>query len=82
MPRSGRSPPAPCSVLCWGLTHTKSEAPFFLPGVLPLNPGAKNTGEATLLAYGIYDGLPCRLISLFTLTLRSFSIVPEIATPA
>lgn len=81
-PHSGRSPPAPCSALRWGPTHTKSEAPFLLPGALPSNLGAKDTSKVTLPAYGIYEGLPCRLISLFTLTLRSLSVLPERATPA
>lgn len=81
-PHSGRSPPAPCSALCWGPTHMKSESPFLLPGALPSNLGAKDTSKVTLPAYGIYEGLPCRLISLFTLTLRSLSVLPERATPA
>lgn len=50
-PHSGRSPPAPCSALCWGPTHMKSESPFLLPGALPSNLGAKDTSKVTLTEF-------------------------------
>lgn len=44
-------------------------------------PRTQEISEVKLLAYVIYDGFPHILISLFTLTCRSSSIVPERASP-